>query len=286
MNQEIKFLKVNTLKQKILELQLVSETLEPTEVFRNQYLTQVNDFANGFINTLEDADAYSNDKETENIFTITSKKKTLQEILKIYADEVATKGINPASGGHLGYIPGGGIYTAAIADYLADVTNEYSGMYFASPGAVAIENELIDWMKSIFGFPKTAIGNLTSGGSIANLIALTAARDKHKIKNRNIENSVIYVSNQVHHCINKALRIIGLEDVIIRQLDLDENSRIIPEDLQTKIETDKTSGLNPFLVIASSGTTDTGTIDPLQDIGEIAKENSLWERTSPWCTRP
>ena len=103
-------------------------------------------------------------------------------------------------------------------------------MYYASPGAVSIENELIDWMKSIFGFPKTAIGNLTSGGSIANLIALTAARDKYKIKSDNIKNSVIYVSPQVHHCIHKALRIIGLEDITIRYIELDNNSKIIPND--------------------------------------------------------
>ena len=225
---------------------------------------------------MENTNAYSKETESDNVFAISSKKKTLQEILKIYDDEVATKGINPASGGHIGYIPGGGIYTSAIADYLADITNEYSGMYFASPGAVAMENELIDWMKSIFGFPKTAIGNLTSGGSIATLIALTAARDKYGIKNAKIEKSVIYLSQQVHHCINKALRIIGLEDVVIRHIELDDNSRIIPEDLQTNIENDKADGLNPFLVIASSGTTDTGAIDPLQSIGKIAQTNNLW----------
>ena len=267
---------VNNLKQQILELQSISEALEPTETLRNQYITQVNNYANSFINTLDETNAYSKEKESKNVFAITSKKKTLQEIIEIYAEEVAAKGINPASGGHLGYIPGGGIYTSAIADYLADITNEYSGMYFASPGAVAMENELIDWMKSVFGFPKTAIGNLTSGGSIANLIALTAARDKHEIKNNNIKNSVIYVSNQVHHCINKALRIIGLEDIIIRHVALDDNSKIIIEDLRSKIENDKAAGLNPFLVIASSGTTDTGAIDPLQAIGEIAKANNLW----------
>jgi len=267
---------VSNLKQKILDLQHISEDLEPTEAQRNQYITQVNNYTNSFINELKDTNAYSDEKESDNVFAITSKKKTLQEILKIYADEVATKGINPASGGHIGYIPGGGIYTSAIADYLADVTNEYSGMYFASPGAVTMENELIDWMKSIFGFPKTAIGNLTSGGSIATLIALTSARDKHGIKNANIEKSVIYLSEQVHHCINKALRIIGLEDVIIRYIELDENSRIITENLQAKIEMDKAEGLNPFLVIASSGTTDTGAIDPLQTIGNIAKVNNLW----------
>ncbi len=267
---------MNNLKQQILELQNISSALEPTEAQRNQYITQVSNYTNRFINTLENTNAYSKEKESDNVFAITSKKKTLQDILKIYADEVASKGINPASGGHLGYIPGGGIYTAAIADYLADITNEYAGMYFASPGAVTMENELIDWMKSIFGFPKTAIGNLTSGGSIANLIALTAARDKHGIKSNNITNSVIYVSSQVHHCINKALRIIGLEDIIIRYVELDDSSRIIPEDLRAKIETDRTQGLNPFLVIASSGTTDTGAIDPLQAIGEIANANNLW----------
>jgi len=267
---------VNKLKQQILELQGISSALEPTETERNQYIEQVNNYTNSFINALENTNAYSKETESDNVFAISSKKKTLQEILKIYDDEVATKGINPASGGHIGYIPGGGIYTSAIADYLADITNEYSGMYFASPGAVAMENELVDWMKSIFGFPKTAIGNLTSGGSIATLIALTAARDKYGIKNAKIEKSVIYLSQQVHHCINKALRIIGLEDVVIRYIELDDNSRIIPEDLQTNIENDRAQGLNPFLVIASSGTTDTGAIDPLQSIGKIAQANNLW----------
>lgn len=267
---------MSNIKEKILALQRISEELEPSESVRNQYITQVNHYTNSFINSIENTNAYSNDKESANAFSLDGNKKSLQEILEIYAEGVASKGINPASGGHLGYIPGGGIYTSALADYIVDVTNEYAGMYFASPGAVSIENELIDWMKSIFGFPDTAIGNLTSGGSIANLIALTAARDKHAIKSNNIANSVIYLSPQVHHCINKALRIIGLEDVIIRYLELDDQSRIIAKDLSTKIEKDKESGLNPFLVIASSGTTDTGAIDPLQTIGEIAKSNNLW----------
>jgi aromatic-L-amino-acid/L-tryptophan decarboxylase len=275
-NINIKPLLVSNLKQQILELQSVSEALEPNEKQRNTYIQEVSNYANTFLNGLEDAKAFSSDQLTPNAMSLSNEKKSLSDILKLYAVEVEAKGIKPASGGHIGYIPGGGIYTSAIADYIADVTNEYSGMHFASPGAVAMENELIDWMKSMFGFPKTAIGNLTSGGSIANLIALTAARDKHQIKNGKIENSVIYVSDQVHHCINKALRIIGLEDVIIRHIELDDYSRIIPEDLSAKIENDKTAGLNPFLVIASSGTTDTGAIDPLQTIGEIAIDNNLW----------
>lgn len=267
---------MNNLKQQILNLQRVSSELEPSETLRNEYLNQVKSYTNLFLNNLEYENAFTSDRENPKRFVLNNQKKSIQDVLKIYAEEVASKGIKASSGAHLGYIPGGGLYTSALADYMVDVTNEYAGIYYASPGAVAIENQLIDWMKSIFGFPQTAIGNLTSGGSIATLIALTAARDKHGIKNHNIINSVIYVSKQVHHCINKALRIIGLEDVIIRHVELDANSRIISKDLNAKIETDKAQGLTPFLVIASSGTTDTGAVDPLQDIGEIAKAHKLW----------
>ena len=267
---------MSQLKQQILDLQSKSQSLEPNEAQRNAYLNKVNAYANSFLNKIETTKAFSSEKETQHVFKVTDKTKSIEEILELYANEVVAKGINAASGGHLGYIPGGGIYTSSLADYLADVTNEYVGMHYSCPGGVAIEHELLNWMKSIFNFPESAIGNLTSGGSIANLIALTAARDKHGIKNAVIEKSVIYTSPQVHHCIQKALRIIGLEDVQIRYLELDVNSRIIASDLEQKIESDKKKGLNPFVVIASAGTTDTGAIDPLQAIGNIAKENNLW----------
>ena len=267
---------MSQLKQQILDLQSKSQSLEPNEAQRNTYLNKVNAYANSFLNKIETTKAFSSEKETQHVFKVTDKTKSIEEILELYANEVVAKGINAASGGHLGYIPGGGIYTSSLADYLADVTNEYVGMYYSCPGGVAIEHELLNWMKSIFNFPESAIGNLTSGGSIANLIALTAARDKHGIKNAVIEKSVIYTSPQVHHCIQKSLRIIGLEDVQIRYLELDVNSRIIASDLEQKIESDKKKGLNPFVVIASAGTTDTGAIDPLQAIGNIAKENNLW----------
>ncbi len=131
-------------------------------------------------------------------------------------------------------------------------------------------------MKFIFGFPKSAVGNLTSGGSIANLIALTAARDKFKIKNEKIPRSIIYLSPQAHHCIHKALRIIGLEDIKISILELDEFYKIDTLKLEEKIQNDIQNGLNPFMIVATAGTTDTGAIDPLETIGKIAKNNNLW----------
>jgi glutamate/tyrosine decarboxylase-like PLP-dependent enzyme len=260
----------------ISKLENISSELEPTQDQRNQYLDVVRDFANKFINSIDSQKTYrSSTKESEKL-KISDKRKSIDEIIDIYREEVAEKGINPASGGHIGYIPGGGIYTAAISDFIADITNEYTGMFYASPGSVTIENELINWMKQIFHYPKTAIGNLTSGGSIANLIALTSARDKYKIKGEQIKKSIIYLSPQVHHCIHKALRIIGLEDIGIQYLELDGFSRINSDDLKKQIDLDKKKGLNPFMVIASAGTTDTGAVDPLYEIGEIAQKMNIW----------
>ncbi|AXT20515.1 aminotransferase class V-fold PLP-dependent enzyme [Flavobacteriaceae bacterium AU392] len=267
---------MQNIKERILELQSISEALEPSELRRKEYIKEASDYANNFVNNLNGVNAFSDEKVTPNIFKLNPKKKSLRDIIELYDREVASKGIKPASGAHLGYIPGGGIYTSSIADYLAAITNEYAGIHYASPGGVEIENELIDWMKTIFGFPKNAIGNLTSGGSIANLIALTAARDKKNIKGNLIESSVIYVSEQLHHCIFKALQIIGLSDIVIRYLELDDNFKIIPEDITSKIEIDIANGLNPFMIIASAGTTDTGAIDPLNEIGLIAEKHNIW----------
>jgi aromatic-L-amino-acid decarboxylase len=270
------FKQMKELIQRILELENISEELEPSEVKRNEFLQQIQDYTNCFINNIEKTKAYSDKKVNQDALSINGNKKPLSKLIKAYSNEVVDKGINAASGGHIGYIPGGGIYSSALADYLAAVTNEYAGLFYASPGAVTIENEILSWMKSIFGFPEDAAGTLTSGGSIANLIALTAARDQHKIKSDKITKSVVYLSPQTHHCINKALKIIGLEDVILRYSDLDKNSRIDADKLNQQINIDKTDGLNPFLVIATAGTTDAGAVDPLKEIGEISRAYNLW----------
>ena len=156
-----------------------------------------------------------------NSLAITNQKRSLPELLELYQKEVAETGINAASGKHLGYIPGGGVFTAALADFIAAVTNPFASVSYAAPGAASIENEVINWMKSVFSFPANAVGCLSSGGSISTLIAITAARDKHKVKNEMVQKNVVYLSEQVHHSTQKALRIIGLEDVIIRYVPLD-----------------------------------------------------------------
>jgi len=141
---------------------------------------------------------------------------------------------------------------------------------------VRMENMLIHWIGSILGYPKECGGNLASGGSIANLIAIVTARDAKNIGAANIPRSVIYLSEQAHHSVDKAIRIAGLKEAIIRYIPLDEGYRILPSALEKQILKDKKEKLNPFLVVASAGTTDVGAIDPLADIGSIASRHGLW----------
>ena len=265
-----------TLIEKLSALEKASQPLEPKPAQRREWMGQLTDHTDAYIDALPTNNAYSVNKETGPELSITGEASTLPELLDIYVKNVEKNGLNPASGGHLGYIPGGGIFTSAIADYLADITNEYAGIFFGSPGAVTIEHEVISWLKEVFGFPENSVGNLPSGGSIANLIALTAARDKHGVKGAAVEKHVIYLSEQVHHCVYKALRIIGLEDAQMRHIQLDDRHRMDAEDLKRQIEKDKAKGLIPFVLIASAGTTDTGAIDPLRELSNIAKKEGMW----------
>ena len=200
----------------------------------------------------------------------------LEKLLDLLKSQVDNHGINPASGGHLGYIPGGGVFPTAIGDYLADVTNRYAGIYFANPGAVRLENQLINWMREILGYPESTLGNLASGGSIANLIAITSARDDRIEDIREIPTSVIYMTAHTHHCVDKAIRIAGLKQAVKRTVPLDSEYRMDALKLKDLVESDIKKGLKPFLVIANAGTTDVGAMDPLDEIADICETHKIW----------
>lgn len=259
---------------KLEQLREVSGRLDVSEDQRSEMIGQVASYANQFINGLSTVQGFS--EKQPGPLSIENGGIPMEQLLKTYQSEVAETGINAASGTHLGYIPGGGIFVSALADFIAAVTNPYAGVFYASPGAVTIENEVINWLKSVFSFPADAVGNLTSGGSVSMLIAFNAARDKYGVKNEKVRQSVVYLSEQVHHSAQKALRILGLEDAIIRYVPLDDRHRIKADALAALVEEDKAQGLHPFLVVATAGTTDTGAVDPLNTIADITEKHNLW----------
>jgi glutamate/tyrosine decarboxylase-like PLP-dependent enzyme len=268
------------LRKSILEIETRARELEPNAELRRALFHDVSAYAEEFLEKLSELPAYleSEDRGIGILETpIGEEPRPLSRLLEHLRRDVDRPGLNPASGGHLGYIPGGGLYASSLADFLAAVTNRYAGVFFASPGAVRMENMLLDWMSGLVGYPKeTAGGNLTSGGSIANLMGVVTARDAHGIRSRDVERSVIYTTEQTHHSVAKAIRLAGLSDAVVRRVPLDERYRMRAETLERTAASDRAAGLRPFLVIASAGTTDTGVVDPIEDVAAICAKHDLW----------
>ena len=190
----------------------------------------------------------------------------LAELLDLVGRYVEDNGINLGSAGHLGFIPPSSLYPAALGDYLATVINRYAGVYFAAPGAVQLENMVLRWMADFVGFPQAASGDLTSGGSLANLIGVVTARVAAGLRARDYERAVVYLSEQTHHSVGKALRIAGMQECVQRQIPLDGAFHMQPQALAKAIAEDQRGGRIPWLIVGAAGTTDTGAVDPLEDL--------------------
>lgn len=270
---------MNDIRSQILELEAKSRVLEPDRSQRESVRNQILDYTERFLENIDQLNVW-NDSESKGAGLyddpIKEDPSSIEDLLISVKENVDDPHLNAASGGHLAYVPGGGIYYSALGDYMVAVSNKYAGVFYAGPGAVRMENMLIAWMAHLMGYPKTTAGNLTSGGSIANLTGIVTARDAHAIKGRDYETTVIYASSQMHHCLDKAIRIAGLSECILRDLPLDEGYRIISERLEELVVADKVAGLNPFLVIGSAGTTDVGAIDPLDAIADVSEKHGLW----------
>jgi aromatic-L-amino-acid/L-tryptophan decarboxylase len=199
--------------------------------------------------------------------------RPLAEILERLRPAFA-KSYNTAGPGYLAYIPGGGVYAAALADFIATAANRYIGVTRAAPALVQIEETAVAWLGTLMGLPATARGILTSGGSLSNFGAIVTAR--HERLGEDFQDASIYFSGETHYCVTKAARLAGFPRASLRTIPTDERLRLVPEALQRAIREDRAGGRRPFLVVANVGTTNTGAIDPLREILAIAREHGLW----------
>lgn len=193
--------------------------------------------------------------------------------------DVLLPGGHPASGGHLAYLTGGGLYEAALGDYLGAVSNKYPSVFFTGPGPVRMENLLVRWTADLVGYPDGAAGHIASGGSLANLTAVATARDAHQIGVAGgvaATDAVVYMTAQTHHCLDKALHLTGLRDVHVRRVPLDGRLRMRSDALADAIAVDRAAGRTPWLVVATAGTTDAGAVDPLAELAAIAAREGCW----------
>jgi len=263
---------------KINNLQQASASLDPSAGEREELTRLTVEYAESFLSALPDMHAFRADKGNSKLLEqpFAEKSGDLADLLSTFDKAVIHEGINPASGGQIGYIPGGGMYPSALGDFIADITNRYSGVAYASPGAAKMEQQLVKWMTELVGFPQSAGGDLTSGGSIANLTAIICARETMGIRARDVESSCIYTTVDAHHCVDKSLRAAGLAECKRRAIPMDDHFRMDVDRLEQAIIKDKAAGLRPWLIVASAGTTDVGAVDPTDKIAEIAEKHDLW----------
>lgn len=197
-----------------------------------------------------------------------------QKLLRFLMQEIIPLSINTAHPAYLGYIPGGGLYPSALADYIAAATNRFVGAWFAAPAAARLETNVLEWFAQWMGYPASARGILTSGGSLANFSAIVTARKT--LLGNEIHKGVLYASNQTHHSIMKAAMLAGLPEKNLRLFPVDAHYRARPELFEAAIKQDRENGLTPFLLVANAGTTNTGSIDPLPELGQLARDYGLW----------
>ena len=172
------------------------------------------------------------------------------------------------------FVPGPSNYVSALADFIACSFNIFAGAWIGPSGVAAIEAKSIDWLRQLFGLPGSAGGLFVSGGSMANLTALAVAR--HIKLCNNPANASVYFSDQTHSSVPKDLKILGFQPYQIRALKADSELRLDVERLAETIDQDRRRGLVPFCVVANAGTTNSGAVDPLDELADYCKEQGLW----------
>jgi glutamate/tyrosine decarboxylase-like PLP-dependent enzyme len=266
---------IEQLRAELRRLREAAAPLEPSGDDRRAIGAQALDHALGYWDQVETApsnrpwsEVFSRHLDPE----FAEEGREVADVLDYVGACIDAPGFATTSPRFMAYIPGGAVPYAAFGDLLAATSNKYSGFASASPGAVRIENACIAWLASVIGFPHDAAGTLTSGGSIANLTAIVAAREARDPDGR----GAIYTTRFAHYCVDKALHIAGRGRSPKRLIATDESYRMSVEALEQALEEDRRKGVRPWIVIASAGTVDTGAIDPLPEIAELCRRYGAW----------
>jgi len=176
--------------------------------------------------------------------------------------------------GYLAFIPGGGLYSAALADLIANTVNRYTGVWMAAPALVQLEANALDWLREWMDFPSDARGLFTSGGSMATFNGILCARERHLCAD--IRPGVLYTSDQAHHSVLKSAKLAGVMPDRVRAIESDGCFRIRVDRLRDAIAADRRAGLRPFAVVSTAGTVNTGAVDPLDEIANLCAAEDLW----------
>ena len=199
--------------------------------------------------------------------------RPLADLLEVI-DRASGPSFPTPSPGFLAFIVGGGLVTSAVGDLVGGVLNRYTGLAAPAPGLVAMEADVLRWLGDLVGMPAGSAGVLTTGASLATLSALVAAR--HDRLGEHFLDGVLYVTDQTHLACARAARVAGLPEASVRVVATDGSLRMDVPALRAEIARDRAAGRRPWCVVGSAGTTNTGVIDPLQTLADLAAAEGLW----------
>jgi glutamate/tyrosine decarboxylase-like PLP-dependent enzyme len=200
--------------------------------------------------------------------------RDLNELLGQLEREVFPNNLHVDHPRFFAFVPGPNNFVSTMADAMAAGFNIFNGTWFGGSAAAAVELGVIRWLSRACGLPQKAGGLFVSGGSMANLTGLVAARNA--LLQDRIDGATVYFSDQTHSSVQRALHVIGFLREQMRKIPSDENFRLPIRALRAAIDDDRAKGLRPFCIVANAGTTNTGAIDPLGELSDLATANTLW----------
>ena len=251
--------------------------LEPSADEIRDWANSVTQFIIEYLGGLRDRPAYRQTSSREIRNGLDSKlpvKGTdFDSLLEVFRNSIVPFSRQNAHPRMFGYVQSPGTPIGAFADLLASTLNANLTIWRSAPAPVELERVTIDWIRQILGFPAEALGLFVSGGSMANLAALAAAR---QAKAASLGRLRMYASTATHFSIAKAAALLGIGRENVRQIAVDDRFKMRVDGLVAAISADLEAGYIPFCVVGNAGTVDTGAIDPLGDIRDVANRFQLW----------
>ena len=206
----------------------------------------------------------------------------LDDLMAHLRSVVLEHSMYPGHPGFMAYVSGAGTVPGVAGDLIAAAVNQNVGGWRLSPAASEIELNLTKWLAAQFGLPEGSGGLLTSGGAMANFIGLKAARDAKggkEVRARGVQGEprmTLYASEEVHSVVDRAADMLGLGTQACRHIAIDDRFRMRPDEVRRSIEMDLTDRSRPIAIVASAGSVATGSIDPLNELADLADEYGLW----------
>ncbi|MFB9903570.1 pyridoxal phosphate-dependent decarboxylase family protein [Allokutzneria oryzae] len=252
---------------------MIFESLDPPRAELTEMMAATTEFAANFLEGLPDAPASNLPSTTKPLDPPAEGPGEFADLLARFKEAAATA-VETAGPGYLAYFPAGGLVASSIGEFLSSVVNRYTGVGSLAPDMVAMEDSVVQWLCREFGLPSTAGGLITTGGSLATLSAVVAAR--HDRLGELHGTGTVYVTEHTHLCVAKAARIAGLRADQLRVVPVTDDHRMDAEAAEELIAADRAAGREPFLLVGTAGSTSTGTVDPLEELAGIAERNGMW----------